>query len=215
MRNGTVMDARPTTGAATADGPRPGRPEGAVPRAGGAVARNGGAAVSPRTCRGECGTHGPSPADGLADGQWPGHGHGGRVPADLPDAEPTGLPTEELLRISERVDALIALLGDVATTAAARASGIVVPGDVVPGDATPGGRSAITAQPSVLLRDGVVDEKAIHEQRITHSEVRQAVRSSGVGGLDQVAAVVLESDGTLSVIPRSQLGDGSALDTEQ
>ena len=42
-------------------------------------------------------------------------------------------------------------------------------------------------------------------------EVRQAVRSQGVGGLDRVAAVCLESDGTLSVIPTSSLGDESAL----
>ena len=79
----------------------------------------------------------------------------------------------------------------------------------------PGGRSAVTAQPTVLLRDGVPLEDAMREQRITHSEVRQAIRSSGVGGLDLVAAVVLESDGKLSVITSSQLGDGSALETGQ
>ena len=42
-------------------------------------------------------------------------------------------------------------------------------------------------------------------------EVRQAVRSQGVGGLDQVAAVCLESDGSVSVITDSSVGDGSAL----
>lgn len=75
----------------------------------------------------------------------------------------------------------------------------------------PGGRSVVTARPTVLLRDGEVDEAALRDQRMTTDELQQAVRSSGVGGLDQVAAVVLESDGTLSVITRSRLGDGSAL----
>ena len=62
------------------------------------------------------------------------------------------------------------------------------------------------------MRDGVIDEGALRRQRVTVGELRQAVRSSGVGGLDQVAAVVLESDGTLSVITTAQRGDGWALD---
>ncbi|MGJ7439620.1 YetF domain-containing protein [Aquipuribacter sp. MA13-6] len=47
-------------------------------------------------------------------------------------------------------------------------------------------------------------------QRLTEGEVRQAVRASGTGDLARVAAVVLESDGTLSVIGRSDAGDLSA-----
>ncbi|MCB7135844.1 DUF421 domain-containing protein [Cellulosimicrobium marinum] len=73
------------------------------------------------------------------------------------------------------------------------------------------GRSVVTARPSVLLRDGRLLDDALRRNRVTASEVRQAARSSGVGGLDLVAAVVLESDGTLSVVPRDQVGDGSAL----
>lgn len=76
----------------------------------------------------------------------------------------------------------------------------------------PGGRSVVNARPTLVLRDGVPDQDALRDQRLTLDELAQAVRSSGVGGLDLVAAVVLESDGTLSVVPRQQLGDGSALD---
>lgn len=74
------------------------------------------------------------------------------------------------------------------------------------------GRSVVTAGPTTVLRDGVLDEHTIAAQRLTPAEVRQAVRASGVGGLDQVARVVLETDGTLSVIPASKLGDGTALE---
>lgn len=76
------------------------------------------------------------------------------------------------------------------------------------------GRSLVTARPTFLVRDGVVDDTALRSQRLTRSEVRQALRSSGVGGLDLVAAVVLESDGSLSVITREQVGDGWALEDE-
>ncbi|GAA4424740.1 DUF421 domain-containing protein [Georgenia halophila] len=74
------------------------------------------------------------------------------------------------------------------------------------------GRLAVTAGPTTVLRDGVVDHVALRRQRLTPAEVRQAVRSNGVGGLDKVARVVLETDGTLSVIPVGKVGDGSALE---
>lgn len=42
-------------------------------------------------------------------------------------------------------------------------------------------------------------------------QLRQAIRSTGTDDLSKVAAVVLETDGTMSVIPRSRAGDLSAL----
>ena len=72
-------------------------------------------------------------------------------------------------------------------------------------------RKAVTAQPTYLLRDGVVRGDALRQQRLTEAELRQAVRGTGRGSLASVAAVVLETDGTLSVIDSDQRGDGSAL----
>src|SRR5690606_25895815 len=80
------------------------------------------------------------------------------------------------------------------------------------GSRIPGLRKAVTARPTLLLREGVVDREALREQRLTMSELRQAGRSSGRGSLEDVAAVVLESDGTLSVIGADQFGNGSALE---
>lgn len=73
------------------------------------------------------------------------------------------------------------------------------------------GRAVITARPTLLLRDGVVRDKALREQRVSADEIRQAVRASGAGSLGDIAAVVLETDGSLSVIGTARLGDGSAL----
>lgn len=75
-----------------------------------------------------------------------------------------------------------------------------------------GGRSVVTGPPAVLVCDGVLLEEALRGQRTTASEIRQALRQSGVGGLDQVAAVVLETDGTLSVVTAAQAGDRWALE---
>lgn len=75
----------------------------------------------------------------------------------------------------------------------------------------PGGRRFLNAEPTLVVVDGQVAESALSRMRLTHGEVMQAVRSSGQGGLATVAAVVLEPDGTLSVIPTSAVGDGRAL----
>lgn len=76
----------------------------------------------------------------------------------------------------------------------------------------PGGRDFFTSRPTVLLRDGRIDEATAKRARIAKAEIRQAVRSSGQGDLSSVAVVVLETDGSLSVVPRSAAGDLSALE---
>ena len=72
-------------------------------------------------------------------------------------------------------------------------------------------RRASTSRPTVLLRDGVPAEDALVDQRVTLADLRQAVRSSGHGSMADIAVVVLESDGSFSVVPRSSAGDLSAL----
>ena len=77
----------------------------------------------------------------------------------------------------------------------------------------PGGRSFVNAEPSLVVAHGRLLEEQLSRVRLTRDEVMQAIRSSGHGGLDAVGAVVLEPDGTLSVVARSSLGDGQALAT--
>jgi uncharacterized membrane protein YcaP (DUF421 family) len=72
-------------------------------------------------------------------------------------------------------------------------------------------RAVVTARPTLLLRDGRPVTEALRSERVTIDEVRQAVRASGSGDLSSIAAVVLESDGSLSVIPASEAGNGSSL----
>ena len=76
----------------------------------------------------------------------------------------------------------------------------------------PGGRKAFTAEPTLLVRDGHVLDDRLSSHRLTYADLKQTIRSSGVGDFDKVSAVILESDGSMSVITASQLGDGSVLD---
>lgn len=73
-------------------------------------------------------------------------------------------------------------------------------------------RSVVTARPTLLLRDGRPLLDAMRQQRVSREELMQAVRGSGAGSLSTVAAVVLETDGSLSVVTSGSLGDASALE---
>lgn len=76
----------------------------------------------------------------------------------------------------------------------------------------PRSREAITSRPVLLLRDGEVLELELRRNRLTRSELRQAVRMNGNGDLSDVAAIVLETNGKLSIIANSKYGNGSALE---
>lgn len=73
-------------------------------------------------------------------------------------------------------------------------------------------RRALTSEPTLLLRDGKPIPAALVRERISEEGLRQAVRSSGVGDLALAAAVVVETNGTVSVITQDKLGSGSALE---
>lgn len=73
------------------------------------------------------------------------------------------------------------------------------------------GRSIVTSRPTLLLTHGRFLDDAMRKARINPADIRQAARSSGQGDLSSIAAVVLESDGSLSVISEDNLGDQSAL----
>ena len=68
-------------------------------------------------------------------------------------------------------------------------------------------RSFFTSAPALLVRDGQILHEALRANRLSEPAIRQAIRMQGLGGLDRVAAVVLEPNGTLSVIPVDAAGD--------
>ena len=67
------------------------------------------------------------------------------------------------------------------------------------------------SDPSALLIDGAMQEKTMLAERITRQEVFAAIRNSGHSDVAAIAAVVLETDGSVSVISQEQAGDRSAL----
>lgn len=61
----------------------------------------------------------------------------------------------------------------------------------------------IKAEPSLLYHEGCFLHEAMRRERVTRAEMEAAMRQSGHGSFDQVQAMVLETDGSLSVIAQS------------
>lgn len=59
----------------------------------------------------------------------------------------------------------------------------------------------VTGEPTLLLYDGKCLPDALRRSRVTLDELQAAARSTGQGTLEAVAAIVLETDGSFSVIP--------------
>ncbi len=73
-------------------------------------------------------------------------------------------------------------------------------------------KRVIRSEPRLLLDNGAFCDDAMRDERITYHEVESEIRKKGFGDREDIAAVVLESDGTFSVIPRSKAKTRSVLD---
>ena len=76
-------------------------------------------------------------------------------------------------------------------------------------------RRVIAASPVAVARAGRLDHDALRRHRLTEAEVLQAARSAGYGDLDSVAVVVLETNGTISIISDDKLGRATTLEGVQ
>ena len=63
-------------------------------------------------------------------------------------------------------------------------------------------QAMIKAEPTLLVHDGRYLDDALRRQRVTQDEIGAAIRANGQADLSNVAQVVLETDGSMSVIPR-------------
>ncbi|QIB65330.1 DUF421 domain-containing protein [Kineobactrum salinum] len=73
-------------------------------------------------------------------------------------------------------------------------------------------RQIVTGEPLLLLYRGEFIPASLRHARVTEDEVRSAVRASAILSLEEVEAVVLETDGSLSVVRRGP--DGGRLSLE-
>ncbi len=70
---------------------------------------------------------------------------------------------------------------------------------------------AIKSEPRLLFHEGRFLESAMKAKRVRREEILQVVRSQGIAAIDEIEFVVLETNGKMSVIPKSSTGVTSAL----
>ena len=64
-------------------------------------------------------------------------------------------------------------------------------------------KSLVSARPTVIIRDGVVDQQALCSLRLSPEELMGEVRQQGLTDLAQVSCAILEKNGKLTVLPKS------------
>lgn len=74
-------------------------------------------------------------------------------------------------------------------------------------------QSLIKARPRLLAHKGRIFDEALIEERVSREELKAALREQGLPGVGAAEAVILETDGTMSVVPMMDDADFSALDT--
>jgi uncharacterized membrane protein YcaP (DUF421 family) len=72
-------------------------------------------------------------------------------------------------------------------------------------------RRLVTGEPALLLYRGQFLSDAMRTARVTEEEIHAAIRSSGSGAVDTIEAVVLETDGTFSVVRSTPYDQASSL----
>jgi uncharacterized membrane protein YcaP (DUF421 family) len=60
----------------------------------------------------------------------------------------------------------------------------------------------LKAEPALLVYRGQLRRDALVRERVSEEEIRAALRGKGIGSIEEVGAVVLETDGSFSVIPK-------------
>lgn len=70
-------------------------------------------------------------------------------------------------------------------------------------------RKLVTSQPKMIYYKDDFIEKNIQKERLDKNDILGSIRKKGFGSLDEVEAVILETDGTVSVIGKSTTGGNS------
>ena len=62
-------------------------------------------------------------------------------------------------------------------------------------------RALLYGRPSLIIDHGRINQREMHKNRFTADELMQAMRSQGILDINEVLYAVLETNGTLNVIP--------------
>jgi uncharacterized membrane protein YcaP (DUF421 family) len=67
-------------------------------------------------------------------------------------------------------------------------------------------RQLVRSEPRLLVRNGELLDGALKEERVSRDEVFAAIRSQGFADLEQIYALILETDGSFSAVGSTHSG---------
>lgn len=66
-------------------------------------------------------------------------------------------------------------------------------------------QNLVKSEPTLLVHESRFLDATLRQQRVTREEIGAALRESGKADISEVRSVVLETDGSMTVIPRGQV----------
>ena len=66
-------------------------------------------------------------------------------------------------------------------------------------------KGVVRGEPTLVYYNGEYLKDAMKRSRVVESEIEQSVRNEGHANLEDVGAVILETDGSFSIIGRSEI----------
>ncbi len=61
----------------------------------------------------------------------------------------------------------------------------------------------VEGRPRLLVHNGRIDGRVLRRSQLTHHELDAAIRSAGCSGVEEVHVAVLETNGSITVLPRT------------
>lgn len=68
-------------------------------------------------------------------------------------------------------------------------------------------KTIVEGSETYLIRDGIIDEKAMRSQGVDHEDLLEASHKQGIMDLGDVQSVILEPDGSLTVVAKRPSGE--------
>ena len=71
-------------------------------------------------------------------------------------------------------------------------------------------KSIVSAHPTIVIRDGNLDQSALRSIRISMEELMGEIRQQGYSSIDQINDAILEKNGKFTILPKSKYAQPTA-----
>jgi len=65
-------------------------------------------------------------------------------------------------------------------------------------------RKIVEGEPVLIVKDGRILKTNMKKEKLTMESLKEAIRSNGLNGIEEVKIAVLETDGEISIIEKSE-----------